>query len=89
MFVWKQISKPVIHFLKCTLIIFLAQSVHILWFNLQCTHSVCIIIPCKSMASCSRGVLCLSGARRNNGNGGNGGNDGKMIIIIIDYVGDG
>ena len=23
------------------------------------------------------------------GNGGNGGNDGKMIIIIIDYVGDG
>ena len=28
-------------------------------------------------------------ARRNSGNGGNGGNDRKMIIIIIDYVGDG
>ena len=29
------------------------------------------------------------GARRNSGNGGNGGNDRKIIIIIIDYVGDG
>ena len=32
------------------------------------------------------------GARRNSGNGGNGGNGGndrKMIIIIIDCVGDG
>ena len=34
----------------------------------------------------------MLGARRNSGNGGNGGNggnDGKMIIIIIDYIGDG
>ena len=33
--------------------------------------------------------LLVGGARRNSGNSGNGGNDGKMIIIIIDYVGDG
>ena len=45
----------------------------------QDTSHMFLVSFCASLRS-------ANGARRNSGNGGN---DGKMIIIIIDYIGDG